>query len=196
MCLVLCFHWIDSRSRAWVSAWAQRPLKGFAHRVLGDWEISEIVSTPLYTVAYVGFSGRTSLGVYQCLWYQIRTVTTGFESFMEGYENLKWNFKTQNARACPISEILREEVWDSLSWYWDYDLDKSRGWVPFPFCLSGTHLLASKKILPFNAFEVITCENLKVIVSFCTDTKYSFGIKMILWTYLENICSSGGFSRI
>lgn len=82
-----------SKCRAWVSAWAQRPLTGFAHRVLGDWEISEIVCTPLYTVAYVDFSERISLGFYQCLWYQIRRVTTGLESFIEGYENLKWNFK-------------------------------------------------------------------------------------------------------
>lgn len=48
-------------------SWSQRPLQVFAHRVLGDWEISEIVCTTLYTVAYVDFSEWISLDFYQCL---------------------------------------------------------------------------------------------------------------------------------
>lgn len=35
-------------------------------------------------------------------------------------------------------------------------------------------LLESKKVLPFHAFEVTTCENL---IIFCTDMKHSFEIK-------------------
>lgn len=79
---------------------------------------------------------------------------------------LKVEFKNAKCKILPYfwNPQRRSLRFMGLSWDWDYDLDESSGWVPLPFYLSGTHLLASKKILPFNAFEVITCENLKVIV--------------------------------
>lgn len=45
-----------------------------------------------------------------------------------------------------------------------------------------------KKILLFDVFEVISCENLKVVI-FCTDINYRFGIKF--WNLFEKcICFS------
>lgn len=102
---------------------------------------------------------------------------------MEGQETLKWKLEGKMQDLSPFLKSTEKKPEICCHGVETMILMKAVAGSLYLFIPRTCHaLLASKKVWPFHAFELITCENVKVIV-FCIGPKHSFEVKMTHWNF-------------